>query len=96
MSKSKAQKKEPGQVKASGLRLLPCKEGVCQECATEHEECEPHNLCLYYSYHFYGQHGRFPTWVDAMAHCSDDVKAATIEVLKEHGIAVVEAAEANR
>jgi len=72
------------------LMLLPCKEGVCQECATEHNEWEPHNLCLYYQYHFHGLYGRFPTWADAMAHCSDEVKIATIEILKECGVTVSE------
>jgi hypothetical protein len=76
--------------KESGMILVPCKGGNCPECATEHEPWEPHNLCLYYQYHFYGQHQRFPTWADAMAHCTDKVKASTIEVLKEHGVSVVQ------
>jgi len=75
--------------KESGvMMLLPCKKGVCPECATEHEAWEPHNLCLYYRYHFYGEYKRFPTWKDAMAHCSDEVKEKMKEVLKEHGISV--------
>jgi len=72
----------------SGMFLAPPKKGTCQQCATEHEEWEPHNLCLYYHYHFYSQHGHFPTWVDAMAHCTDEIKKSVIEVLNEHGISV--------
>jgi hypothetical protein len=71
-----------------GLVLLPAKTGTCPECATEHETWEPHNLCLYYQYHFMAEHGRFPTWKDAMEHCTDDVKKTTIKVLKEHGVKV--------
>lgn len=70
--------------------LLPIsrKPGTCPECATEHESWEPHNLSLYYQYHFYAEHRYFPTWKEAMAHCTDRVKALTIEVLKENGIEV--------
>ena len=71
-----------------GMILLPAKDGTCPECATEHEKWEPHNLCLYYQYHFMAEHGRFPTWKDAMAHCTPDVKRKTIGVLKENGIKV--------
>ena len=73
----------------SGMVLLPAKPGTCPECATTHETWEPHNLDLFYQYHFWGEHGRFPTWKDAMAHCSDVIKASTTEVLKEHGIEVL-------
>jgi hypothetical protein len=76
------------QVEIKKLNLLPCKEGVCKECATEHEEGEPHNLCLFYQYHFREEHGRFPTWADAMAHCSEEVKKNTRAVLEEHGIPI--------
>ncbi len=71
-----------------GMMLLPAKKGTCPECATIHEKEEPHNLCLFYQYSFYAVHGRWPTWKDAMAHCSDEVKEITTTVLKEHGIEV--------
>lgn len=36
-------------------------------------------------YKFYFEHGRWPTWADAMAHCSDEVKAAWEVALREGG-----------
>lgn len=78
----KGMKQLPG-----GFQLMPCAPNVCQECAVDHLPGEPHNTqSLYYQYHFYAEHGRWPTWKDAIAHCPDEVKQVTIEVLKSHGI----------
>lgn len=73
-----------------GLFLLPPRPDVCQACATNHEPEDPHNQqSLYYQYWFYAQSGRWPTWDDAMAHCSDRVKklwkAALKKVMAEAG-----------
>lgn len=58
--------------------------GKCPVCATEHEPELPHNLqSLAYQYRFYDEHGRWPTWDDAMAHCTDEVKALWMEALSE-------------
>lgn len=47
----------------------------CQECGTEHIPELPHNWqSLYYQMKFYQEHGRFPTWEDAMSHCDEDIK----------------------
>lgn len=63
--------------------------GTCSKCATAHDPEQPHNQqSITYQYKFYDTHGRWPTWKDAMAHCSDEVKAFWIEALKEHGIIV--------
>lgn len=63
--------------------------GTCQECATKHEPEQPHNQqSLTYQYKFYDQHGRWPTWADAMAHCTDEIKTFWIEELKKHGAEV--------
>lgn len=63
--------------------LLPPKKGVCQECAADHPEDNPHNrYSLYYQYHFYNEHGRWPTWEDAMAHCDDETKTKWSEALE--------------
>lgn len=57
------------------MMLLPPKAGTCPICATVHEPAFPHNAqSLYYQYRFYGIRGRWPTWADALAHCSDDMK----------------------
>ena len=71
------------------MMLLPPRPGVCQECATDHDPAMPHNQqSLYYQMKFQMEHGRGATWVDAMAHCSDDVKTKWIEALKTHGVEV--------
>ena len=63
--------------------------GTCPMCATAHDPEMPHNQqSLAYHYKFYDQHGRFPTWADAMEHCTDEVKAVWTEALAEHGIIV--------
>ncbi|MCL2826109.1 MAG: hypothetical protein FWD72_01745 [Eggerthellaceae bacterium] len=56
------------------LRRVP--EGTCPECAVCHDPAAPHDCqSLYYQYGFYEEHGRWPTWEDAMAHCDDEVKS---------------------
>ena len=73
--------------KSAGLTLLPCKPDVCQECAVKHESNQPHNQkSLYYQYKFYGEHKRFPTWKDAIAHCSEPIKQAWEKELKALGV----------
>lgn len=63
--------------------------GTCPECAVVHDPEQPHNQqSLAYQYNFYDKHGRFPTWVDAMEHCNDDVKMFWKEALKEQGVEV--------
>lgn len=72
-----------------GMKLLPPKPDVCQMCAVKHEPDQPHNQqSLYYQYAFYADNGRWPTWKDAMAHCSDEVKQKWIAGLKTHGVTV--------
>jgi hypothetical protein len=62
--------------KKNTFTLLPCAPDKCQECAVDHPYDQPHNKqSLYYQYRFYGTHGRWPTWTDAMAHCTPEVKA---------------------
>lgn len=69
--------------------LLPCKPGVCQECAVDHEPEMPHNQqSLYYQYKFYQQNGRWPTWEDAMAHCSPELQAWWKKELRERGVSI--------
>jgi hypothetical protein len=59
-----------------GWKMLPTKPGVCPECAMAHETTQPHNAeSMTYQYSFYDKHGRWPTWADALAHCSPEVQA---------------------
>ena len=75
--------------KVGDFHLMPCAANVCQECAVDHPVGQPHNQqSLYYQYKFYSQHGRWPTWADAMDHCSDDVKKVWIAELRKHGVEV--------
>lgn len=61
------------EVKQSTMMLLPPTPGTCPVCATKHEPNRPHNQqSLYYQMRFYGLHGRWPTWADALAHVTDN------------------------
>ena len=63
--------------------------GACHECAVKHDPDQPHNQqSLAYQYKFYDQYGRWPTWADAMSHCSENVKKVWVEALLERGIEV--------
>jgi hypothetical protein len=64
--------------------MMPAAPGTCPECATDHEPETPHNQqSLFYQYRFCNDHGRWPTWLDAMAHCTDEMRALwRIELLK--------------
>lgn len=66
--------------------LLPPAADVCQKCAVKHRPEEPHNQeSLYYHTYFQMKHGRPPTWSDAMAHCSQEMKTAWIKELAKYG-----------
>lgn len=72
-----------------GLLPLTPRAGVCAECGTKHREGDPHNAqSLFYQYHFYGLHERWPTWLDAMAHCDQKVQDLWVEALKVKGVDV--------
>ena len=65
--------------------------GTCPECGRAHAEEMPHDQqSLAYQYKFYDQHGRWPTWADAMAHCMPEIKDLWAASLKEKGIDVEE------
>lgn len=57
------------------FQLLPPAPDLCQKCATKHDSHEPHNQeSMYWHTWFENEYGRVPTWEDAMAHCSDEIK----------------------
>lgn len=63
--------------------------GCCPVCAVEHEAEEPHDCqSLFYQYKFYAEHKRWPTWEDAMAHCSDEMKELWREELRKFGVVI--------
>jgi hypothetical protein len=67
------------------MRLLPPAPHLCQQCAVEHSAAEPHNRdSLYYQFWFAAHnHGRNPTWTNAMAHCHPQTRALWREKLVE-------------
>ncbi len=63
--------------------------GTCPVCATKHDARDPHNRdSLYYQQRFYRQNRRFPTWEDAMAHCSVITKLAFRDQMLKRGIVI--------
>lgn len=80
-------------VKEFGLKdmtiLPPSNPLACKECACVHDPQMPHNQqSLYYQYTFRQLHGRWPTWADAMAHCTNEMKQAWVAALAERGISI--------
>lgn len=70
-----------------GLSLLPPAPDVCQECATKHEPAMLHNQqSLFYQSKFFGEHGRWPTWHDAMAHCAPALQQRLVKELAALGV----------
>jgi hypothetical protein len=68
-------------------QLMPAPVGVCSQCARDHEPDVPHDQqSLHYQYTFYSEHDRWPTWDDAMAHCSADMQAQWRQGLRQHGV----------
>ena len=63
--------------------------GACKKCATIHKADQPHDRdSLYYQNWFRRRYKRFPTWADAMAHCSEETKAAFTTTLARRGIII--------
>ena len=73
------------------IKVKAPRPGACRICAAIHAPGMPHDRdSLYYQNRFYKRNKRFPTWADAMAHCSEAVKTETIAMLAERGITVTE------
>lgn len=71
------------------MMLLPPRPDCCQTCAVAHHPSHPHNpQSLYYQMAFQMENGRAPTWQDAMAHCSPEMKTLWINALAENGVKV--------
>lgn len=69
--------------------LMPAAPGTCPECAVAHPPEQPHNQqSLFYQYKFYNDHGRWPSWEDAMAHCSEEIKEFWRVELRKRGVEI--------
>ena len=76
-------------IEEKSMKLLPPAKHLCQVCAVEHDADTPHDAkSMYYQTKFNMEHGRRATWVDAMAHCNDDMKQIWTEELAEMGVNV--------
>lgn len=67
--------------------LLPPPADKCQQCAVGHVPEDAHDAqSMYYQYWFKKEHKRWPTWKDAVAHCSPERKTFWAVELKKHGV----------
>ena len=89
---------EKGEVvseRKNAFTLLGPPPDKCQVCAADHAHDQPHNQeSLYYQMAFHAEHGRWPTWTDAMAHCCDEVKlhwrVQLVAAMKKKNLAIPE------
>lgn len=75
----------------NGFKLLRGKleEGQCAECAVKHPPEMPHDqTSLFWQYSFREKTGRWPTWSDALAHCTPEMREQWVEQLAKHGVVV--------
>lgn len=62
---------------------------VCSQCGADHLPEEAHNQqSLHYQMAFKAEHGRWPSWADAIAHCSPEIRDAWRKLLEERGVDV--------
>lgn len=80
-------------IKFSDGMLLPPAEGLCQQCGRDHTPDWPHDQrSLHYQYWFRINEGkssreeRWPTWRDAMAHCTPEVQEQWTTELNKLGV----------
>lgn len=67
--------------------LLPPSSDKCQQCAVKHAPEQAHDgNSFFYQYWFRKQHDRWPTWKDAIEHCSPEIKSFWVKQLKTNGI----------
>ena len=86
-----AQTGEVKEEKTSDWHIMPTdtSEGQCPECGVKHDPADPHNAqSLAYQYDFYAKHERWPTWGDAMAHCTPETQRMWIAALEAKGVPV--------
>ena len=71
----------------SEIKIIAPAPGKCPVCAGAHDADQPHNIhSMYYRMKFRQKHGRYPNWIDAMAHCTPEVQQWWREALTQRGI----------
>jgi hypothetical protein len=69
------------------LKLAPVQEGHCPQCDTVHDTWDAHDqTSSYYQLWFFDAYGRLPTWTDAMAHCSEEIRRFWTALLQGQGL----------
>ena len=59
------------------------KEDACEMCGELHSRDQPHNLnSIVYQHRFRKRHGRYPTWEDAFAGCTESAKKRFRKIVK--------------
>lgn len=82
-------KKTGEQTQVGTMMLMPARAGTCEHCAVIHPKEAPHDATsMFFKYKFYNENGQWPTWSDAMSHCTEEVKQLWTQVLKSKGIDV--------
>lgn len=67
--------------------VLPPHPDKCQICGSAHDEAQPHNAqSMFYQVTFNLAHGRAPTWIDATAHCTPEVRELWRAALIDRGV----------
>lgn len=71
------------------IAIIPPTPEACPYCGDRHDPRDPHNRdSLTYQHKFRKAYGRYPTWEDAMRHCSLMTQIRFAAELKERGITV--------
>lgn len=84
------------QIEGGTMSLLPPAVDRCQTCGSKHDVIEPHNAqSMYYQVAFQMEHGRTPTWLDAMEHCRPGMQQLWRDALINIGVDV-DAGKVNR
>ncbi len=78
---------KPGRRKdGSGFMIMPAKPGTCAMCARGHPPEQPHDLhSIFYGVRFKMKYERDPTWADASAHCTPEIRDQRKEGLRSCG-----------
>lgn len=78
------------------MMLLPPHPDACQVCAVKHEPEQPHNpQSLYWQVARQMDGLPPPTWADALAHVTPELRAAWVTALAGHGVIVGDTAGAS-
>lgn len=80
-------------IEGGGMKMLPGPPGSCEWCHVKHPPEQPHNQqSLPYQMKFHAINGRWPTWSDAMAHCTPEMRQEwtkhLIDLMRENNLEI--------